>query len=70
MAGYIGKYYTIWCGSCSRWDDVPVDSRPEKYVRKMGWKSSKEFVWLCPDCVDLTKPRRNQHGPRIRQPIS
>jgi hypothetical protein len=52
VQGYIGKYYTVWCGRCTRWDDVPADRRPEKIARKMGWKSSKEYGWLCPNCVN------------------
>ncbi|GEN36118.1 hypothetical protein ADA01nite_35780 [Aneurinibacillus danicus] len=49
--GYIGKYYTIWCGKCIKWEDVPVNSYPEKQARKMGWKNTKEYGWLCPDCI-------------------
>ncbi len=49
--GYINKYCTVWCGRCIRWDDVPVNRNPSKQAKLDGWKTSKEFGWLCPECV-------------------
>lgn len=54
MKGRISKSFTVWCGRCPNWADLPDVSRtnpPTKAARYCGFRPNKEFKWLCADCL-------------------
>lgn len=53
MKGCINKQFTVWCGRCPRWLQFSENTKASftKAVHLYGWKDTKAFGWLCPECV-------------------
>lgn len=51
--GYISTEHTVWCGRCDVWDQLAEHTLKGtiQEVQKAGWRRSRKYGWLCPDCV-------------------
>ena len=51
--GYVSTEHTIWCGTCSRMEQVsePTLRLTHEWAKSVGWKRSKAYGWQCPKCV-------------------
>lgn len=53
LGGSITKEYTVWCGFCNEWFQVPNCNSKSDAIREfraMGWSLSKKHGWLCSEC--------------------
>ncbi|NWL87572.1 hypothetical protein DMN77_08135 [Paenibacillus sp. 79R4] len=57
MIGYISSEFTVWCGKCSKWEQVSTISKTfaAKEFTKSGWRKTKEHGWVCPSCKKKPK---------------
>lgn len=54
--GYVTTEHTVWCvgitdATCPNWDQVSGRLKHcEEIWRKLGWKKTRKYGWICPDC--------------------
>lgn len=60
--GYISTEKTVWCGGCNEWrqDSANTNAQMARIANEIGWRKTKEFGWLCPDCVRRYKREKEQ----------
>jgi hypothetical protein len=52
-SGKITTEFTVWCGKCEVWWQESMSRNKTEfaeYIQKYGWRKTKEYGWVCPDC--------------------
>lgn len=55
FTGYLSHQTTVWCGGCQKWE-MASSIGAAKEFKRVGWRNTKTYGWLCPDCVKRLVP--------------
>jgi len=48
LRGRIRPEWTVWCACCAQWEHL---ARGARNAIALGWCYTKEWGWLCPECI-------------------